>query len=347
MSYASKQAVPSAALKLPSAYLLWAALGAYWFLFQMYVWGSWITGPHFVAVDSGPDPVPQWQQTFLFYGQIICTLLALLCLWKWVVVPWRRERRMTSDVMIVIAATTVWFWDFSPSVIVDQVNYNSYMFNRGSWGQYAWPGWVSPAGHLVAEPLFFVPPGYTVLVTSQIIFVCWLLRRLKERRPDTSTLTLLLAIPFATFLVDSIIEIAFLRTGLYAYPAAIHAVTLFAGETYQFPLTEGILFGGLAVGAMGILKFFKDDKGRTFVECGIERLRIGDTQKQLLRLLSIYGFIHTAFFVLYMLPGMLVAVNADHYPTGYPSHMLNGMCRYGATGDQCPGPGVSIPRQPK
>lgn len=120
---------------------------------------------------------------------------------------------------------------------------------------------------------------------------------------------------------------------------------MFAGETYQFPLSEGFLFGGLAVGSMGILKFFKDDKGRTFVEGGIERLSIGEAKRQLLRLLAIYGYVHTAFFALYMMPGMLVAVNADPYPKGYPSYMLNGMCLYGEQHNQCPGPGVSIPRQ--
>lgn len=325
-------------------YRIWSAAGMFWLLFQTYVLGRWIAGPNFVAIDPGPDPISDGLKWFLLICQIVCPLLFLACMWAWVVVPWRREGRLTSDTMIVIAATTVFFWDFSPSFVVDQVTYNSHMFNRGSWGLGSWPGWVSPGGNRVAEPLLFVPPAYIVLVLSQVIFVCWVLRKLKALRPHTGTATFITAIIAALFCIDSVVEMTFLRTGLYAYTTTVPELTLFAGKTYQFPLTEGFFFGGLALGAIGILKFFKDDRGQTFVERGIEKLRAGDTQKQALRLLSIYGWIHTAFFVLYMLPVTLITLNGGHYPAGYPSYMLNGMCRYGDQRNECPGPGISIPR---
>lgn len=329
------------------AYRVWAGLGIFWFVFQMYVWGRWIAGPNFVAIEPGPDAISEGMKLFLLWAQIICPLLCLACLWAWIVVPWRREGRLTSDAMIVIASITVFFWDFSPSFVVDQVTYNSHMFNRGSWGLGAWPGWVSPAGNRVAEPLFFVPPAYIVLVLSQVIFVCWVLRKLKTLRPQTGMATFVVAIIAALFFIDSFVEMTVLRTGLYAYTTTVPQLTLFAGETYQFPLTEGFFFGGLTLGAIGILKFFKDDRGQTFVERGIERLRIGDTRKQLLRLSCIYGWIHSAFFVLYMMPVTLITLNGGHYPQGYPSYMLNGMCLYGDRHDQCPGPGISIPRPPR
>lgn len=322
----------------------WAGLGVFWMLFQAYVLGSWVTGPYFVAIEPGPDPISDGLKLFLLLCQTVTPIVCIVCLWRWIVVPWRREGRLTSDAMIVIAATMIWFWDFSPSFIVDQVQYNSHMFNRGSWGLHAWPGWVGPAGHRVAEPLFFIAPGYIVFVLSQVFFICWLLRKLKDRRPHTGIATFIAAIVVGLFFVDSIVETLFLRTGFYAYPAAIRAFTLFPGETYQFPLTEGILFGGFALGSIGILMFFKDDKGQTFVERGIERLTVSAPRKQLLRVLSIYGYVHTAFFALYMMPGMLVAVNGDAYPDGYPSWLQNGMCLYGEQHNQCPGPGVSIPR---
>lgn len=344
MTVALKPAPSVGLAKEQGRYSFWAVSGAFWFLFQVCVWGRWISGPYFVATPPGPDPVSPTMQAYLFWAQVICPVVCVSLLWFWVVAPWRREGRLSSDAMIVIATTTVWFWDFSPSYIVDQVLYNSHMFNRGSWGLHAWPGWVSPAGHLLPEPLLFVPPAYIVLVLSQVMFICWLLRKLRERRPSTGAATFIVAIIAGLFFVDSLVEIAVLRTGLYAYPAAIRAFALFPGTTYQFPLSEGILFGGLGLGAIAILKFFKDDRGHTFVETGIERLKIGDTKKQALRLLAIYGWIHSAFFMLYMMPATLVAVNGDDYPTGYPSYLINGMCLYGEHHDQCPGPGISIPR---
>lgn len=325
-------------------YRIWAGLGIFWFLFQAYVLGRWITGPNFVAIDPGPDPISDGLKNFLLLAQIFCPLLCLACLWTWIIVPWRREGRLTSDAMIVISATTAFFWDFSPSFVVDQVTYNSHMFNRGSWGLGSWPGWVSPAGNRVAEPLLFVPPAYIVLVLSQVIFVCWVLRKLKAQRPNTGMATLIAAIIASLFCIDSIVEMTFLRTGLYAYTTTIPELTLFAGKTYQFPLTEGFFFGGLALGAIGILKFFKDDRGQTFVERGIEKLQVSNSGKQLLRLCCIYGWIHTGFFVLYMMPVTLITLNGGHYPQGYPSYMLNGLCVYGDQRNECPGPGVSIPR---
>ena len=344
MSSSAKSSVsPLSVAKLPGQYAFWGLLGSFWLVFQMYVWNSWVTGPHFVAVDPGSDPISSAMTAFLFWAQIFCPLGCLICLWFWIVVPWRRERRLTSDIMIVLASTTVFFWDFSPSIVVDQVTYNSHMFNRGSWGLHSWPGWVGPGGHLVAEPLLFVPPAYIVLVLSQVIFICWILRKLKERRPDTAIGIFIAVIIFSLFFIDSIIEMTFLRTGIYAYPTTIPAITLFAGETYQFPLSEGFLFGGLGLGSIAILKFFKNDRGQTFVEKGIENLRVGEAPKKLLRLLAIYGWIHTAFFALYMIPATLFAINGDHYPK-YPSYMENGLCQYGDQRNQCPGPGISIPR---
>lgn len=344
LSTAVEATSPLGMSKAPQGYVIWATLGAFWFLFQMYVWGRWICGPYFVPADPGPDSISPAMQNYLFWAQVIVPLLCLTCLWYWIVTPWRRERRLNSDAMIVIATTTVWFWDFSPSYIVDQVLYNSHLFNRGSWGLYAWPGWVSPGGHLLPEPLLFVPPAYIVLVLSQVMVVCWMLRKIKERRPNTGVATFIAAIIAGLFLVDSMVEMSVLRTGLYAYPAAIRAFSLFPGSTYQFPLSEGILFGGFGLGSIAILKFFKDDRGRTFVEKGIDTLRISEARRQMLRLLAIYGWIHTAFFVLYMMPATFVAVNGDDYPKGYPSYLINGMCLYGEHHDLCPGPGISIPR---
>lgn len=332
-----------AGVRAPERFTVWSALGLFWFVFQMWVWGRWVTGPYFQAVQPGSDPISAGMQLFLQLCQIVCPLLCLGCLWFWVVRPWRRAGRLSSDVMIVIASLTVWFWDFSPSYVVDQVSYNSHMFNRGSWGLHAWPGWVGPGGHLVAEPLLFVPPAYVVLVLSQVMFICWLLRKLKERQPQTSVLSIVVTIVLGLFVLDSLVEMTFLRTGLYAYTTTVPAITLFAGETYQFPLSEGFFFGGLALGAIGILKFFKDDRGQTFVEKGIDRLQVGQSTKQLLRLSAIYGWIHSAFFALYMVPAMLFALNGGHYPQ-YPSYLENGLCQYGDQRNQCPGPGVSIPR---
>jgi hypothetical protein len=61
-------------------------------------------------------------------------------------------------------------------------------------------------------------------------------------------------------ITDTIAEGCVLRTGLYACPGAIRGLTLFAGHTYQVPITETFLFGGVGLGSIAALMHFRDDR---------------------------------------------------------------------------------------
>ena len=54
--------------------------------------------------------------------------------------------------------------------------------------------------------------------------------------PNVSYEGVHLSTPWQT--TDTIVEGLVLRTGLYAYPGGIRSLSLFAGHTYQVPLTE-------------------------------------------------------------------------------------------------------------
>ncbi len=314
------------------------------FLFEAYVWIRWVGGPNFVATDPGLDPISVGQRTYFTVLQILIPLLWLLAMYFWVLRPWKRAGRMTNDGMMAIACGTVVIYDCIMNYTSLTLLYNSHLINYGAWTTGSFPGWTQPRGNLLPEPVFVSLPGYVCLVFSQVLFCCWLLRRVHARWPAMGTLGTLLSIVVGLTIIDSFIEIFLTRTGVYAYPGGIRAVTLFAGKTYQFPLTEGFLFGGLALGSLAALKHFKDDRGYTFVERGVERLRISAARQTLLRFLAIFGFFHSAFIVFYGIPNQWLATHSDTFPQGYPSYMINGMCVYGANADQCPGPGVSMPR---
>jgi len=129
---------------------------------------------------------------------------------------------------------------------------------------------------------------------------------------------------------------------------------LFAGHTYQVPMSETFLFGGLGLGAIACLSYFRDDHGRTVVERGLDRVKTGARGRQWIKFLAIFGAVHLAFLVLYFMPQQWFATHSDAYPKGYKSYMINGMCEYpggsGAAqtrevaGVPCAGPGVAIPR---
>jgi hypothetical protein len=154
--------------------------------------------------------------------------------------------------------------------------------------------------------------------------------------------------------IDTIIEGLILRTGVYGYPSAIRSITLFAGHTYQVPMSETFLFGGLGLGAVACLSYFRDDKGRTLAERGLDRVNAGARGRQWIKFLAIFGAVHLAFLVLYFIPQQWFATHGDPWPRGYKSYMINGMCDYpagagavqarGTRAVPCPGPGVAFPR---
>lgn len=326
--------------------LWWAVLGVAFLLFQAVVLGRWVSGPNFVPTDPGPDPISP-NTLRLFTGlQVVVPLAAAFMLWKILLRPWIQARRITTDGRIIVAAAMVFFWDMSMNYSSIALFYNAHFINFGSWANGAWPSWFSPSGHKLPEPFVFIMPAYLALVFSQVIFTCWLLRKAHRRYPALGVAAILIAMVISLTLIDSIIEICVLRTGMYAYPGAIHALTLWPGETYQFPLTEGFLFGGLGLTSIAALSFFRDDRGQTFVERGIEQLRYPALARSWTRTLAIYGYVHTAFFLLYFIPCQFVSLHTDPFPTGYPSYMTNGMCVYGVGRNECPGPGVMIPRGP-
>jgi hypothetical protein len=187
-------------------------------------------------------------------------------------------------------------------------------------------------------------PGYVALVFSQVMLVLWVLRKIKARWPNVGAASTVAVIFFGLTIVDTIVETLLLRTGIYAYPGSIRAITLFAGHTYQVPLSETVLFGGFALGAIACLSHFRDDRGRTVVERGLDGIRVGAKTKQLIKFLAIFGAVHLAFLVLYTVPQQWFALHSDPFPAGYKSYMINNMCASGSDGKTCPGPGVPMPR---
>lgn len=322
----------------------WAVIGAVLIAFEVFVLSRWVTGPHFTSTDPGPDPISSLQLWYLRILQATVTLATLGCVYWWVIRPWRRDGHLSTDGMILISCGLFFFWDMSFNYTSVSLLYNSHMVNFGAWANGAWPGWTSPNGNLLPEPIFVTPPGYTCLVFTQTVVICALLRKARLRWPNMGVVGSIGFIVLGMTVIDSLIEIVLIRTGVYAYPGAIRAVTIFAGKPYQFPLTEGFFFGGLGVGSVAVLSHFRDDRGRTIVERGVDRLNIGAKGKQGVKFLAIFGFCHALFVLFYFIPGQWLGAHSDSFPKGYPSYMLNGMCVSGENHNQCPGPGIPMPR---
>ncbi|WP_182379332.1 spirocyclase AveC family protein [Nocardioides sp. WS12] len=328
----------------PSPAVALAVVGVLIFAFMIFVLGRWVTGENFTSTPTGPDPLPSGERAMLIGLQIAVPLGAAVCLWFWVGRQWRRDRRLNTTSMFVLSGAMLFFWDMSMNYTSVSLFYNSHLLNRGAWANDAWPGWTSPNGNLLPEPLLIVPPAYTCLVFIQVMAMLWLLRKARERWPELGFYRTFAIIIVGLTIFDTVIEGAVLRTGVYAYPGGIREVTLWAGETYQIPMTETFFFGGLGLGAITALMHFRNDKGQTIAERGIDRLSVSERQRQWVRFFAIFGAVHLSFFVVYTVPNQWLSTHSDPHPANYPSYLENGMCASGADQDECPGPGVPMPR---
>ena len=80
-----------------------AFFGALTLGFIAYVWIRWITGPYFKRVEPGPTHAPGWMTTTFVVWQAAGVVAAAACVWFFLIRPWRRDRRISTDGLLAIA----------------------------------------------------------------------------------------------------------------------------------------------------------------------------------------------------------------------------------------------------
>ncbi len=322
-----------------------AVIGGAILLLQIYVWIRWITGPYFTPVDPGPTEPPTFMKIALIMWQIGSPVLFPVAIWWFIIRPWRRERRITLDGMIMVSTGLFFFQDPLLNYINTWCTYNAWAFNMGSWAPHV-PGWLSPEkpGAQVAEPLGINVSGYAFGVLLCTILGCWVMRKAQQRWPNISTKGLI-GVAFAWgFVFDFVMEgLILMPLGMYTFPGAVQSLSINAGTYYQWPVYEGLMWGGVQA-ALCCLRFFTDDRGRTVVEKGLDNVRGGFAVQQLTRFLAIFSAVSASFFVFYIIPAQFWAVQADPWPEDVMkrSYFTSGLCGEG-TDRPCPDPALPIP----
>jgi hypothetical protein len=321
---------------------LWALLGAVIVAFELYVWIRWLTGPYFKAVPSGPSSPPAAMKVILsVWTGVICAGFPV-SIYFFLIRPWRRERRITLDGMLLISCAFLFFQDPLLNYIKPFSTYNTWMWNRGAWTAYV-PGWSSfeKPGAQVAEPFLMNAPGYAFGVLLCTMLGCWFMRKFKARWPQLSNAGLIGVTFVWAVLFDVVMEGFFLMPmGLFTYPGAIKGLSINAGHYYQWPVYEGFMWGAVQTGLCSI-RFFTNDRGQTFVEKGLETVPGGVIRQQFTRMLALIAVTSTAFFVFYNIPVQLFALHQQSWPADITkrSYFLDGICGQGS-GRACPDPSL-------
>lgn len=327
----------------------WAIIGAFFVAFMAIVVYQWITAPYFGPTELAPGvEVPLNFKIGVRAVEIIMPIFWSVMIWYQIIKPIRENGQPTTLGLLSVAFFCAIFWDPSMNWIQQGCVYNPYAFNLGFLSGEI-PGWMSPRPNLLPEPLLAWAGGYPGFLAIMTVGGLAAMRFIKNKFPTITNIKLSIIGIFAAMIVDMVLESLLIRfSGIYAYPGSIRALSLWGGHWYQFPIYEALLFGGW-VGCTSVLLYFKDDKGRTWVERGVEKINLcknSNVRQTIVRFLAILGFCQVIEIIIYVLPMPLITANADPFPDDTPAFFMQGagMCGPG-TGLSCARPELPIMRR--
>jgi hypothetical protein len=321
-----------------------AAVGAGAIALQLFVYGRWLaSGP--TATPTGTDPVPGWMEAAVVAHEIASPVVALVCVYHFIVKPWRRNGHLTLNGRVLIACLLMYWQDLGSNYFNHVYTYNAAFVNFGSWYNFI-PGWASPRGGHLVEPIIFIGPAYAYSFLLPALLLVTVMRRAKARWPLVGPFKLLSAALFVGGLLDILVEVTWARLGLYTFTGTIPSLTVFSGHYYQFPVYEVILIAFLWTGFAALL-YFRDDQGNTVAERGVDDLRATARQKSGLRFLAIVGYANAALFAYNVCFGAFTLFPSFRWAEDIVqnrSYLRNEVCGASTT-YACPGADIPIPRR--
>ena len=353
---AAEWGVESAASRKTRPILAWAVVGAFFDVIAVVAMVGWIRSGQMKRVPPGPSEVPTWMQWTSPIYQAAGMVAMVVVVYLFLIRPWRREGHITTDGLILLAIVPCVWQDQLINFFQPWFTYNTYLFNLGGWFSHI-PGWMSQNGHLQAEPLLWIVPIYVYACFGATVAVSVGLRKVKERWPHLGAFGLLSGCFGVLCVFFSLIEPVWMTLGFYTYPGAIKGLTVFHGRYYQYPIYCAIL-GAVWVTFMASFRYFRNDRGETLAERGLDQLRVTGMKRTGIRFLALSGAMTTAFMC-YAIPGAIIGLYSDPWPKDITSrsYFVHGICGPGATewiqdenmarnGEYaCPGPNVPIPRR--
>jgi hypothetical protein len=329
--------VAPVAAKRQVAVVGWAIAGAAFLAFGAYLMIRWVTGPYFKRVPGGPSAMPSWMEATTAGYTVFGCVAVVVAFYIFVARPKLRDGRLSTDSLLCLGFALIWWQDPLLNYSGNWFTYNSNLFNMGSWTHYV-PGWLAPGapGAVVAEPLLFTPALYVYGAFAASVIAGGVMNKVKARRPGISNLQLVAVCWIFIVTADIVLEgLVWMPLGLYTY-AGGHGI-LNPSRFYKFPIEEALFFGTTWCG-WACLRYFKDDRGHTLVERGVDALKVSNRMKTVVRFLALYGGINVIFIVGYNIPIQWVGTHSAPWPKDIQerSYLTNGLCGAG-TSYACPG----------
>lgn len=326
----------------PKPVVGWAVVGACFLALEAWIFSNWIGSGDADRTPSSPDVSTATEvavRCVEVVGVLGALVMAYFCLYR----PWKRDGRISLDGWLIIVFVFLAWQDPIQNYFQVHLTYNSAFYNLGSWTPHV-PGWVSPNTQDIPMPLGWVA-GYIWLGLGPAMLATIVMRKAKRRWPGLGRVGVVMCGLAFILLFEFTVEPLFLRTGLWAYPGAIQELTLFAGHTYQYPVYEGVLVA-LWWGAFACLRYFRDDKGQSWAERGLDRVGGRRRRRGAVRFLALLGICNVIFLATFSVPMMFISAHSDAWPAAFQEkpELTNGICGPG-TSYACPDPALPMSTQ--
>jgi hypothetical protein len=317
-----------------------ASFGALVLVFTLWVWGRWLLSDDFRPVDPGPDPISTGERIGLIALQSAGVLAVVYLLWRFLIQPWRRTGRVTTDGLILLMLPFMWFWDPWMNYSQNWFTYNAHLVNMGSWTSQV-PGFVAPHQDRMLEPLL-VGFAYIWWVFPYMLLGCYLLDKMRARWPSMGMAGVLFWGCLGSIVIEAGIEIICILLGFYAFPGVPDDFVINAGSRYQYSLVYAVI-AGIGCFAWVAVRYFKDDRGYTLAERGVQYLNISEGRRTVVRFLALLGGMTLSIAVFNLLCQFL-ALHSGPWPVDMPSYLTTTCPDHATDPASCGGPGIPIPR---
>ncbi|EUA30535.1 putative membrane protein [Mycobacterium xenopi 4042] len=222
--------------------LFWSSIGVVCVMAAAYVYTAWIVSGDATPVSAGPDRIPAGTRAAMAAFQVLCPVFAVAAVF-YVVRKSLRERQLCVEAAIVIGSTVAWWHDplinwFQPTLF-----YNAGLVNFGNWTENI-PGWLSPDGRLMAEPVLMIGMIYIWMPLAMGMIARWAMGRARAKWPALGPVRTFCCGWLAVYVIEFPLEIFAVHNGLVGYPAAIPGVTLWRVRLFRFPCTAHTLVAG-------------------------------------------------------------------------------------------------------
>jgi hypothetical protein len=300
---------------VPAAYLL-AAVGALVVGYALWTWGAWLLdGPKQITASRDTNSI-SWTVARVYEG-----LIAVAVVWLSVRIVRQciHERKLVFDGVMVIAGFFTLFWDPMVNWMQPNFMYSSNWLNLNTWVAQA-PFVVNPTAGLMPQPVFIMliyPFGllaFAMIINHGMGVV-------RRRFPRISNVGLVAFAYAYGWSIAFILEAPAFLTNLWGLPGAPAALSFFGDDQrFAWPeyLTTAIVFTTFAS-----VRYFRNDKGQTIGERGLEGLSAG--MRTIVSTLATIAMFAMSMWglLLIQIPG---GMNSSPYPDGYPAHQINGLC---------------------